>query len=95
MAPETFLSLVEAFIIEVKSNKQAQLNMSAEQFQYFWTRLEHVLGVTEVNRCARAICRQCGHEHLMTEWFHHSRTGRVHSGKCGHVMNDLLVAWSE
>jgi hypothetical protein len=92
--PEPFLPLVEEFIAQVQTNSHAQLHMSVDQYQYFWTRIEHILGSPEVNRCARAFCPVCGEAHFLTELFHLTRVGDKRTGKCGHLMNELLVTWS-
>lgn len=90
---EPFLPLVEDFIAQVQEIRQAQLKMSVDQFRYFWTRLEHVFGATEVNRCARAACTTCGQEHLFSELFHLTHYGEKRIGKCGHLLTELLVTW--
>lgn len=91
---EPFLPLVEEFIRQAQENQQARINMSADQFKYFWTRLEHVLGAPEVNRCARAFCPSCGQEHHLAELVHLVRIGEKRTGKCGHLMTEFLVTWS-
>ena len=92
--PEPFLPLVEDFIAQAQETRLAQLNMSVDQFQYFWTRVEHVLGAPEVNRCARAFCPLCGQEHFFSDLFHLTRIGEKRTGKCGHLMTELLVTWN-
>ena len=94
MSPKSFLPLVEDFIAQAQKTNQARLNMSFDQFRYFWTRLEHVLGASEVNRCARAVCRVCGHEHFFADLLRLTRLGEERTGKCGHSMAELLVVWS-
>ncbi len=92
--PEPFLPQVEHFIAEVQKTRHGQLNMSVDQYQYFWTRIEHVLGAPEVNQCARAFCPVCGEEHFLFELFHLTRVGEKHTGKCGHLMTEMLVTWN-
>jgi len=92
--PEPFLPLIEDFIVQAKETRQAHLNMSVDQFKYFRTRIEHVLGAPEVNRCARAFCPICGQEHFLTELSHLARLGEKRTGKCGHLMTELFVTWN-
>ncbi len=68
--------------------------MSVDQYQYFWTRVEHVLGMPAIHRCARAFCPIFGEEHFLVELFHLTRVGEKRTGKCGQVMTELLVTWN-
>jgi hypothetical protein len=91
---EPFLPLVEDFIAQARENRLAKMNMSVDQFPYFWTRVEHVMGTLELSRCARVFCQTCGQEHLFSELFHLTRLGEKRTGKCGHLMIELLVTWN-
>jgi hypothetical protein len=93
--PESFLNVVESFISEVQAQREAHLSISVDQYKYFWTRLESVLGLERVQQCARAVCCECGKEHRFSELFYLTRTSDLRSGKCGHPMGSILVTWSE